>query len=175
MAAGFTSALAGLAVNDIIQRTTGRLESLHSEGVHRLSELCCSAVSQLLMLGKAIISNANKAQAEDVDADLGNIDWPEDSVEKAKIIRSKALAMTGYVEAVSSSFITGISDVAEAYAAAIKGAAESQEVLPQTSMQEKANSFSEHLRGDQTIALSKIQDGLHHLSYVVVSTSMPAA
>ncbi|XP_004290380.1 PREDICTED: uncharacterized protein LOC101298669 [Fragaria vesca subsp. vesca] len=175
MAAGFTSALAGLAVNDIIQRTTGRLESLHSEGVHRLSELCCSAVSQLLMLGKAVISNANKAQAEDMDADLGIIDWPEDSVEKAKIIRSKAQAMTGYVEAVSSSFITGISDVAEAYVAAIKGAAESQEVLPQTSMQEKAISFSEHLRSDQTTALSKIQDGLHYLSYVVVSTSMPAA
>ena len=32
----FTSALAGQAVNDIIQRTTGRLESLHSEGVHVL-------------------------------------------------------------------------------------------------------------------------------------------
>lgn len=59
------------------------------------------------MLGKAVISNANKAQAEDMDADLGIIDWPEDSVEKAKIIRSKAQAMTGYVEAVSSSFITG--------------------------------------------------------------------
>lgn len=176
MAAGFTSALAGLAVNDIIQRTTGRLESLHSEGVHRLSELCCSAVSQLLMLGKSIISNANKVQAEDMDADLGSIDWPEDSVEKAKIIRSKAQAMTGYVEAVSSSFITGMSDVAEAYIAAIKGAsAESQEVLPQTSIQEKANSLSEHLRDDQTTALSKIQDGLHFLSYVVVSTSVPAA
>ena len=30
----FTSALSGQAVTDIIQRTTGRLESLHSEGVH---------------------------------------------------------------------------------------------------------------------------------------------
>lgn len=71
---------------------------------------------------------------------------------------------------------SGISDVAEAYIAAIKGAsAESQEVLPQTSMQEKANSFSEHLRDDQTTALSKIQDGLDFLSYVVVSTSVPAA
>ncbi|CAN6555013.1 unnamed protein product [Malus baccata var. baccata] len=176
MAAGFTSALAGQAVNDIIQRTTGRLESLHSEGVHRLSELCCSAVSQLLMLGKSVISSANKTQAEDVDADLENIDWPEDSVEKAKIIRSKTQTMTGYVEAVSSSFVTGISDVAEAYLAAIKGASEeSHEVLPHTSIQEKASSFSKHLRDDQTTALSKIQDGLHYLSYVVISTSMPAA
>lgn len=30
----FTNALAGLNVNDMIQRTGGRLESLHSEGVH---------------------------------------------------------------------------------------------------------------------------------------------
>ena len=30
----FTNALAGLNINDMIQRTGGRLESLHSEGVH---------------------------------------------------------------------------------------------------------------------------------------------
>ncbi|XP_062177837.1 uncharacterized protein LOC133882647 [Alnus glutinosa] len=173
MAAGFTSALAGLAVNDMIQRTAGRLESLHSEGVHRLSEMCCFAVSQLLMLGKSIISNANKVQDEDADE---NIDWPEDSIEKAKIIRAKAQSMTGYVEAVSNSFITGISDVAEAYLAAIKGAsAEAHEVLPQTSVQEKASALSEHLHADQTTALCKIQDGLQYLSYVLLSTSMPSA
>lgn len=68
--------------------------------------MCCSAVSQLLILGKSVISSASKIQ-EDADADLMNIDWPEDSVEKAKIIRSKAQSMTGYVEAVSNSFITG--------------------------------------------------------------------
>lgn len=69
--------------------------------------MCCSAVSQLLMLGKSIISGDSKDQDEDADADVLNIDWPEDSVEKAKIIRSKAQLMTGYVEAVSNSFITG--------------------------------------------------------------------
>jgi hypothetical protein len=67
--------------------------------------MCCFAVSQLLMLGKSIISNANKVQDEDADE---NIDWPEDSIEKAKIIRAKAQSMTGYVEAVSNSFITGL-------------------------------------------------------------------
>uniref|UniRef100_A0A5B6YY55 DUF7798 domain-containing protein n=1 Tax=Davidia involucrata TaxID=16924 RepID=A0A5B6YY55_DAVIN len=176
MAAGFTNALAGLAANDIIQRTTGRLDSLHSEGVHRLSEMCCFAVSQLLVLGKAIISNANKVQDENVDEDILNIDWPEDSVEKAKVIRTKAQSMIGNMEAVSNSFITGISDVAEAYLAAIKGAtADSHEVLPQKSIQEKANTFSDNLRADQTTAVGKIQDGLHYLSYVVLSTSMPAA
>ncbi|XP_012072473.1 uncharacterized protein LOC105634248 isoform X2 [Jatropha curcas] len=106
MAAGFTSALAGLTVNDIIQRTTGRLETLHSEGVHRLSEMSSSAVFQLLMLGKSIISTANKVQEEDVDVDIMNIEWPEDSVEKAKVIRIKAQSMAGYVEAVCNSFIT---------------------------------------------------------------------
>ena len=75
--------------------------------LQRLSEMCCFAVSQLLMLGKSILSNAGKVQDKDADEDIANIDWPEDSVEKAKIIRSKAQSMTGYVEAVSNSFITG--------------------------------------------------------------------
>lgn len=30
----FASALAGLTPNDIIQRTSGRLDTIHSEGVH---------------------------------------------------------------------------------------------------------------------------------------------
>ncbi|MBA0655208.1 hypothetical protein Goklo_007715 [Gossypium klotzschianum] len=188
MAVGFTNALAGLAVNDVIQRTAGRLDSLHSEGVHlgdlkrlcmsmqRLSEMCCLAMSHLLMLGKSVISGSNKVQDEDADGDMMNFDWPEDSVEKAKLIRLKAQSMTGYVEAVSSSFITGISDVAEAYLAAIKSVnADSHEALTKASIQEKANSFSEHLRSDQNIAVSKIQDGLQNLSYVVLSNSMPAA
>ncbi|KAF5951684.1 hypothetical protein HYC85_009628 [Camellia sinensis] len=176
MAAGFTSTLAGLATNDVVQRTAGRLDSLHSEGVHRLSEMCCYAVSQLLMLGKSVISNANKGQDKDVDEDMLEINWPEDSVEKAEIIRTRAQSMTGNVEAVCNSFVTGIADVAEAYIAAIKGAtADSQEVLPQKSIQEKANAFSENLRSDQNTAVGKIQDGLQYLSYVVLSTSMPAA
>ncbi|KDO52184.1 hypothetical protein CISIN_1g0104842mg [Citrus sinensis] len=176
MAAGFTNALAGQTVNDIIQRTAGRLESLHSEGVHRISEMCCFAISQLLMLGKSIISSTNKVQDEDADTDILNIDWPEDSVEKAKIIRTKAQSMTGFVEAVSSSFITGIADVAEAYQAAMKAVtATSLDASPQTSVQEKVKAFSEHLRSDQTTAVGNIQDGLQYLTYLVLSTSMPSA
>ncbi|CAH8387119.1 unnamed protein product [Eruca vesicaria subsp. sativa] len=60
MAAGFTNALTGISINDMIQRTGGRLESLHSEGVHRLSEMCCFAVTHLLILGKSMISHATK-------------------------------------------------------------------------------------------------------------------
>ncbi|MBA0850157.1 hypothetical protein Goshw_026046, partial [Gossypium schwendimanii] len=95
MAVGFINALAGLAVNDIIQRTTRRLESvLHSEGVHLVSQMCRLAVSHLLMLGKSVISSGNKVRVEDPDDDDGddimNIDWPEDPVEKAKLIRVKA-------------------------------------------------------------------------------------
>lgn len=75
--------------------------------MQRLSEICCSAVSQLLMLAKSVISNANKAQDEDVDEDMLHMDWPEDSIEKAKIIRTRAQSMTGNVEAVCNSFITG--------------------------------------------------------------------
>ncbi|KAK6135698.1 hypothetical protein DH2020_030559 [Rehmannia glutinosa] len=175
LAAGFASALAGLSPNDIIQKTSGRLDVLHSEGVHRLSEICCFAITQILMLGKSIISNANKVQNLEVEETM-KIDWPEDSVEKAKIIRTKAQSMTGNLEAVFNSFITGISEVAEAYTAAIKGAAaDSQEVLPQKSVQEKVSAFTEHLRADHIIAAGKMQDGLQYLTYLVLSTSMSAA
>lgn len=175
MAAGFNSALAGLTVNDIIQRTTGRLEALHSEGVHRLSEICCFAVSQLLMLGKSMISSANKNQEQNADENMIKIEWPEDPLEKAKIIRSKAQLMTESMEAVSNSFITGISDVTEAYLAAMKVPTESHEAPSAKSIEDKANAFSEHLRTDQTVAVDKIQDGLQYLCFVTVSTSMPPA
>ncbi|PSS19179.1 Protein FAM114A2 like [Actinidia chinensis var. chinensis] len=176
MAAGFTNTLAGLAANDLIQRTAGRLDSLHSEGVHRLSEMCCSAVSQLLMLAKSIISTANKAQEEDVDDVMLNINWPEDSIEKAKIIRTRAQSMNGKVEAVCNSFITGIADVAEAYVAAMKGAAaDSKEVHPHKSIQEKADSLSKNFHSNRATAVGKIQDGLEYLTYIVLSTSMPVA
>lgn len=72
-----------------------------------LSEMCCFAVTQLLMLGESIISNANKEQDPNADEEIEKIDWPEDSVEKAKIIRIKAQGMSGILEAVSNSFITG--------------------------------------------------------------------
>ncbi|KAI6701269.1 hypothetical protein NL676_015593 [Syzygium grande] len=174
MAAGFTSAISGLSAGEMIQRTASRLEALHSEGVHRLSEMCYFAVTQLLMLGKSIISNTNRDKNDD-DMDVVNIEWPEDSLEKAKIIRIKAQSMTVYAEAISRSFITGISDVAEAYSAAIKGAtADSHGVPYEASIQEKASAFSEHLRTNQTTAVGKIQDGLQYLTYVVISSSMPA-
>lgn len=172
MAAGFTNALAGLAANDIIQRTTARLESLHSEGVHRLSEMSCFAVSQLLVFGKSIIARANKTE-DDADDDKVNLEWPEDVSAKANIIRMNAQTMIGYVEAVSNSFITGIFDVTEAYQAAIKAVA--AELHSQTSVQEKASAFSEHLRADQTTAICKIQDGMQFLAHVLISTSMNAA
>lgn len=176
MAAGFANALAGLPPSDIVQRTGGRLDSLHSEGIHRLSEMCCIAVSQLLVLGKSVIHNANKAQDADADEDIVKFEWPEDSLEKAKTIRTKTQSMTGYLEAVAISFVTGISDVAEAYAAAMKSAtADSLEVVPQKSIGDKVKSFSEDLRVNRTTAVNKIQEGLHFLAYVILSTSMPPA
>ncbi|XP_066368680.1 uncharacterized protein [Miscanthus floridulus] len=175
MAAGFTTALGGLSPNEIIKRTTNRLETIHSEGVHKLSEMCCLAVSQLLVLGKSVISSANKSKNEDDENDV-KIDWPEDPISKAKIIRWKAQSISVDMEKVSTSFATGISDVAEAYAAAMQNAlADKQDDLPnQKSLQEKVKSISIHLNNDQTSAVSKLQDALRYLAYVVVCASMPS-
>ena len=67
--------------------------------------------------------------------------------------------------------------MAEAYAAAIQNAlADKQDDLPnQKSVQEKAKSISNHLNSDQTSAVSKLQDALQYLAYVIVCTSMPSA
>jgi len=75
--------------------------------LQRLSEICCFAASQLLMLAKSVISSANKIQEENADDEIMKIKWPEDSLEKARIIRSKAQSMSESLEAVSNSFITG--------------------------------------------------------------------
>lgn len=64
-------------------------------------------MSHVLLLGKSLISNANKAKTEEVDDDTLKIEWPEDSVSKAKIIRHKVQSMSGDMDTISNSFITG--------------------------------------------------------------------
>lgn len=173
MAAGFATGLGGLSPSDIIKRTTDRLETIHSEGVHRLSEMCCLAVSQLLVLGKSVISAANKSNDED-ESDV-KIDWPEDLISKAEIIRWRAQSIAVDIEKVATSFATGLSDVTEAYAAAIQNAlADKVGDVPHQSVQEKAKDISSHLKSDQTSAVSKLQDALQYLAYVVVCTSIPS-
>uniref|UniRef100_A0A0D9VYR4 DUF7798 domain-containing protein n=1 Tax=Leersia perrieri TaxID=77586 RepID=A0A0D9VYR4_9ORYZ len=175
MAAGFTTALGGLSPNEIVKRTTDRLETIHSEGVHRLSEMCCLAVSQLVLLGKSVISAASKPKNEDDENDV-KIEWPEDPILKAKIIRWKAQSIAVDIEKVSASFATGISDVAEAYMAAIQNALadKKDDLSSQNSVREKAKYISSHLNSDQTSAVSKLQDALQYLAYVVVCSSMPS-
>lgn len=63
--------------------------------------MCCIAVSQLVALGKSVVKNAKD------DDDVAKFDWPEDCIEKAKTIRTKTQSMTGFVEAVAISFVTG--------------------------------------------------------------------
>lgn len=73
--------------------------------MQKLSEMCCLAVSQLLVLGKSIVSAANKSKTEDENSI--QIDWPEDPIGKAKIIRCKAQSISMDMEKVSASFATG--------------------------------------------------------------------
>uniref|UniRef100_A0A0E0KIT5 DUF7798 domain-containing protein n=1 Tax=Oryza punctata TaxID=4537 RepID=A0A0E0KIT5_ORYPU len=174
MAAGFTTALGGLSPNEIVKRTTNRLETIHSEGVHRLSEMCCLAVSQLLLLGKSVISASSKPKNEDDENDV-KIEWPEDPISKAKIIRWKAQSISVDIEKVSASFATGISDVAEAYMAAMQNdlADKKDDLSNQNPVQEKAKYISNHLNTDQTSAVSKLQDALQYLAYFVALYVFP--
>ena len=67
--------------------------------------MCCLAVSQLLVLGKSVISAADKSKDE--DGDDVKIDWPEDLISKAEIIRWRAQSIAEDIEKVSTSFATG--------------------------------------------------------------------
>lgn len=75
--------------------------------MQKLSEMCCLAASQLLVLGKSVISTANKSETEDDENNI-KIDWPEDPIAKAKIIRCKSQSISMDMEKVSTSFATGI-------------------------------------------------------------------
>jgi hypothetical protein len=74
--------------------------------LQKLSEMCCLAVSQLLVLGKSVISASNKSKTGDDENNI-KIDWPEDPISKAKIIRCKARSISVDMEKVSTSFATG--------------------------------------------------------------------
>lgn len=63
----------------------------------------------------------------------------------------------------------------ESYIAATKDDSANLPTATQKSIQDKANAFSNNLHADQRTAMDKIQDGLQYLSYVVLSTSIPAA
>lgn len=174
MAAGFASSLGGLASNEVMQKTENRLEGIHSEGIHRLSELCCFAVSHLVTIGKSIISNSKDSYSTEDALEISvKINWPEDSVLKAKMIRLKVESMKEDIEAISNGFITGISDIIEAYSATIKGCSTDGDCKP-TSVQEKGHAISKLIRTSQQMALEKVQDGLQYLAFVTLSTSMPA-
>lgn len=175
IAAGFAAALGGVPMNEAFQRTADRLETVHAEGVHRLSELCSVAVSHLLMLGKSVISNTSKSRSEEEADDIFKIDWPEDSVSKAKIIRSKAKVMSRDIESVANSFLTGISEIIEAYQMTIKSFSSDGDGdgRKQSRVTEKADVISNHLLADQAKALGKIQDAVQYLGCVLLSTSMP--
>lgn len=175
MAAGFTVALGGLAMAEVVQKTTDRLEAIRVEGVHRLSELCASGILQLLNLGKSVLLSSSE-QDESPD----NVVWPSDCIEKAKLIRAQAQAMAGDIEAVSLSFITGIGDVTAAFQAAIRSEAAKEadrddakhELIRESAIEEKAQALSSDLESDGSAAIEKVQSGLRHLVHAVLFSSL---
>ncbi|KAL3689492.1 hypothetical protein R1sor_015801 [Riccia sorocarpa] len=177
MAAGFTAAIGGLAAKEVVKKTSDRLEAIRAEGVHRISELCALCLSHLLVLGKSVLTSS----ADHGDkSDEAGVNWPEDCIGKASLISSRARSMARDIEAVSESFITGISDVTAAFQAAVKN--ESLVVqgeegprgrqLKEASVEDRAQAVRSGIESDGTAAIEKIQDGLQHLTYVVLSTSI---
>ncbi|RRT83751.1 hypothetical protein B296_00000753 [Ensete ventricosum] len=157
----FTSSLGGLTEKDIIQRATDRLETIHSECIH-LKPMC--AVFWLFLsyeerhLFVSIVKKKGNA-TKDLHMYQIYFTFPTRLDFLIKIVHI---------------IISGISDVIEAYLTVIQRLTSDKQVgLPHTSVQEKANVITNHFRAGQTSAVEKIQDGVHYLTYVVLSTSMP--
>ncbi|KAL2631633.1 hypothetical protein R1flu_016319 [Riccia fluitans] len=179
MAAGFTAAIGGLAAKEVVKKTSDRLEAIRAEGVHRISELCAVCLSHLLVLGKSVLTSTADSGHKIDNAD--DFNWPEDCVGKASLISARARAMAGDIEAVSESFITGIGDVTAAFQAAEKneslvaeegGEGPRGRHLKQASVEDRAQAVRSGIEIDGSAAIEKIQDGLQHLTYVVLSTSI---
>lgn len=67
----------------------------------------------------------------------------------------------------------GTSEIVEAYLTAMLSVSSDKQELPQSTVQEKANDITNHLRAGGATAAEKIQDALRYLAYVVLFTSMP--
>eukprot|EP00252_Welwitschia_mirabilis_P026732 TRINITY_DN885_c0_g1_i1.p1 TRINITY_DN885_c0_g1~~TRINITY_DN885_c0_g1_i1.p1 ORF type:complete len:508 (+),score=115.72 TRINITY_DN885_c0_g1_i1:332-1855(+) len=177
MASGFTNTVGGLSLDEISQKTTLRLEAIRTEEVHRVAELCCLGISQLLMLGKSVLSTNMKALNGDQNEKYLNIVWPEDVLLKAKFVRAKAQALTSNVITVSNSFTTGISDIIASFQEAIRKSTKEAEVpskgiLHENTIVNKAQTLTNEMEKDGSTAIEKLQDALQHLAYVVFSTSL---
>jgi len=180
MATGFSVALGGLAMTEVVQKTTDRLNAIKAEGVHRLSELCALCIAHLLQLGKSVLTTTT----EESEKTEEGLDWPTDCIGKAHIIRAQTQALTGDIEVISESYITGIGDVIAAFQAAIKseeltvkdGEEEDvkQGLLQEGSIEDTAQAVNSDLEEVASIAIEKVRDGLKFLLFVVLSTSLKA-
>ncbi|KAH7373071.1 hypothetical protein KP509_17G035700 [Ceratopteris richardii] len=175
MATGFTASLAGLTMSEMVQKTSDRLDAIRVEGIHKLSELCAAGILQLLYLGKSVLMPTSE-EAENPN----DISWPEDCLEKAKLIRAQVQSISGDIEAISNSFVTGIGDVVAAFQAAIRTEAAKEgekdsanhELIKESVVEDKLKALSYELESAGGAAVDKVQSALQHLVHVVLFTSL---
>jgi hypothetical protein len=61
----------------------------------------------LLQLGKSVLTTTT----EESEKTEEGLDWPTDCIGKAHIIRAQTQALTGDIEVISESYITGMSHI----------------------------------------------------------------
>lgn len=177
MATGFGASLGGLALTEVFQKTTDRLEAIRAEGVHRVSELCALCISHLLHLGNSVLA-AHPDEQGKTGQSVDDVDWPVDCRGKAVVLEAEAQAMVSDIQVVSDCFVTGVGDVVAAFLASIqsdlvmaKGDV-SQDVPKDGLIEGRAAAVSEELKSQSRAAAQKVQDGLKHLTWVVLWTSL---
>ncbi|GAQ81121.1 hypothetical protein KFL_000710260 [Klebsormidium nitens] len=186
MASTFTTSLgsassdAASQLEEVLNKATERLEEIKGEGVHRLSELCALCISHLLLLGEAVLKTGSGEGAEALTPSKGTplrVEWPEDVVKRAELIKERARSMLRDIELLSDAFTTSISEVVKAYETVSSSSASAAETgdasaTKSSPLDEKLAALSGDLESDTHTAVGKLQDGLQFLVYPVVSTSM---
>lgn len=113
--------------------------------------------------------------------------WAEESTGRAEAARERAYQLVDDIKAVVRSFVTGIKDIAAAFqvateeqaapppTAAVEAAAAAHDVLGgadgKSLVGSRVAALEGELEGAQAAALSRLQDGLLRLVYIILSTT----
>eukprot|EP01023_Acetabularia_acetabulum_P044645 TRINITY_DN4492_c0_g4_i1.p1 TRINITY_DN4492_c0_g4~~TRINITY_DN4492_c0_g4_i1.p1 ORF type:complete len:382 (+),score=89.60 TRINITY_DN4492_c0_g4_i1:152-1147(+) len=137
-----------------IQSETDQSSSLgliNDRGVKLLSELCSAGVDRLLTLGKSI--NAHfRLKEESSDG----IEWPEDSVLMANLLRGQVKQLLTDCATVGSAFIKTVTNAGKLL-----------------ELNEQASQLASNLDIDRDTAAQKLRDGFRNLMFVVMIKDIP--
>mmetsp|Transcript_7414 Transcript_7414/g.8554 ORF Transcript_7414/g.8554 Transcript_7414/m.8554 type:complete len:706 (+) Transcript_7414:75-2192(+) len=148
--------------DQIVDLGSQQLKTIKAEGIQRISEMSTTCMLQLLHIG-ASISDRHLPGTE-------TINWEPEASSKATWVRQRARVMVAAIETVSEAYTSALTEPLEGVVEEGPSFAEVSAHLTSTSEQLRKDLYS-----DTGEATSKIQDGVQHLLYVIMATTIEKA